>query len=75
MISNRTLIQTATHGGGPSGRRPAMQTMMATYMDQSKKMVHQMQDQLKNQSLTIFSARSPAALSAEETRNTPHPDN
>jgi polyhydroxyalkanoate synthesis repressor PhaR len=54
---------------------PAMQTMMATYMDQSKKMVHQMQDQLKNQSLTIFSARSPASLSAEETRNTPHPDN
>jgi len=34
---------------------PAMQTMMATYMDQSKKMVHQMQDQLKNQTLNMFS--------------------
>jgi polyhydroxyalkanoate synthesis repressor PhaR len=54
---------------------PAMQTMMATYMDQSRKMAHQMQDQLKNQSLTIFAARSPAALSTEETRNTPHSDN
>jgi polyhydroxyalkanoate synthesis repressor PhaR len=54
---------------------PAMQTMMATYMDQSKKMVHQMQDQLKNQSLTMFSARSPATLSTDETRNTPHSDN
>ena len=54
---------------------PAMQTMMATYMDQSKKMVHQMQDQLKNQSLSIFSGKSPAALSAEEARNTPNTDN
>lgn len=35
---------------------PAMQTMMATYMDESKKMVHQMQDQLKNQTLNMFSA-------------------
>jgi polyhydroxyalkanoate synthesis repressor PhaR len=34
---------------------PAMQTMMSTYMDQSKKMVHQMQDQLKSQTLNIFS--------------------
>jgi len=54
---------------------PAMQTMMATYMDQSKKMVHQMQDQLKNQSLTIFSGKSPAALSTEDARNTPNTDN
>ena len=35
---------------------PAMQTMMATYMDQSKKMVDQMQDQLKNQTLNMISA-------------------
>jgi polyhydroxyalkanoate synthesis repressor PhaR len=35
---------------------PAMQTMMATYMDESKKMVHQMQDQLKNQTQNMFSA-------------------
>lgn len=34
---------------------PAMQTMMATYMDQSKKMVHQMQDQLQNQTRNMFS--------------------
>ena len=33
---------------------PAMQTMMSTYMDQSKKMVHQMQDQLQNQTRTMF---------------------
>ena len=34
---------------------PAMQTMMSTYMDQSKKMVHQMQDQLKTQTFNMFS--------------------
>ena len=34
---------------------PAMQTMMATYVDQSKKMVHKMQGQLKSQTLNIFS--------------------
>lgn len=33
----------------------AMQTMMATFMDQSKKMLDQMQDQLKNQTLDMFS--------------------
>ena len=33
---------------------PAMQSMMSTYMDQSKKLVHTMQDQLKNQSLNMF---------------------
>lgn len=33
---------------------PAMQTMMATYMEQSRKMVNQMQDQLKTQTLTMF---------------------
>ena len=34
---------------------PAMQTMMSTYMDQSKKMVHKMQGQLKSHTLNIFS--------------------
>ncbi len=34
---------------------PAMQTMMATFMDQSKKMLDQMQDQLKNQTINMFS--------------------
>ncbi|MEI7431190.1 MAG: polyhydroxyalkanoate synthesis repressor PhaR [Betaproteobacteria bacterium] len=53
---------------------PAMQTMMATYMDQSKKMVHQMQDQLKNQSLSMFSASPMPVLSAQETRITPTTD-
>jgi len=33
---------------------PAMQTMMSAYMDQSKKMFHQMQDQLQNQTLNMF---------------------
>lgn len=33
---------------------PAMQTMMATYMEQSRKMLHQMQDQLKTQTRTLF---------------------
>ena len=37
-----------------SFQEPAMQTMMATYMDQSKKMIHQMQNQLKNQTLNMF---------------------
>jgi polyhydroxyalkanoate synthesis repressor PhaR len=37
-------------------QEPAMQTMMATYMDQSRKMVHQMQDQLKAQTLSMFSS-------------------
>jgi hypothetical protein len=35
---------------------PAMQTMMATYMEQSKKMLHQMQDQLKTQTRTLFTS-------------------
>lgn len=34
---------------------PAMQTMMSAYMDQSKKMFSQMQDQLQNQTLNMFS--------------------
>ena len=37
----------------------AMQTMMLTYMDQSRKMAFQMQDQLKNQTNTIFSSIQP----------------
>ncbi|MCM8596843.1 polyhydroxyalkanoate synthesis repressor PhaR [Accumulibacter sp.] len=35
---------------------PAMQTMMATYMEQSRKMLHQMQDQLKNQTRSLFTS-------------------
>ena len=33
---------------------PAMQTMMSTYMEQSRHMLHQMQDQLKSQARTLF---------------------
>jgi len=53
---------------------PAMQTMMATYMDQSSKMVHQMQDQLKNQSLNMFSGIQMSPHSTEEARNIPNTD-
>jgi polyhydroxyalkanoate synthesis repressor PhaR len=44
---------------------PAMQTMMTTYMDQSKKMVHQMQDQLQNQTRTMFSGIQVPGFPAE----------
>ncbi len=37
-------------------QQPAMQSMMATYMDQSKKMFQQMQDQIQNQTRTMFTA-------------------
>ena len=45
---------------------PAMQTMMATYMDQSKKMVHKMQGQLKSQTLNIFSGIQLPGFATEE---------
>ncbi|MES2772369.1 MAG: polyhydroxyalkanoate synthesis repressor PhaR [Pseudomonadota bacterium] len=35
---------------------PAMQTMMSAYMEQSKKMVDQMRDQLKTQTRNMFNA-------------------
>lgn len=44
---------------------PAMQTIMSTYMDQSRKMVHEMQDQLKHQTINLFSG-SPLPASAEQ---------
>ena len=47
---------------------PAMQTMMATFMDQSKKMLDQMQDQLKNQTLNMFSAIQIPELAGEEAK-------
>jgi len=47
---------------------PAMQTMMATYMDQSKKMVHQMQDQLKNQTLNMFSGFQMPGFAPEDPK-------
>lgn len=35
-------------------QQPAMQSMMTAYMDQSKKMFQQMQDQLQNQTRSMF---------------------
>lgn len=35
-------------------QQPAMQSMMSTYMDQSKKMFQQMQDQIQSQTRNIF---------------------
>lgn len=52
---NSSQVQSDLWSQFMSFQGPAMQTMMSTYMDQSKKMVHQMQDQLKNQTLNIFS--------------------
>ena len=47
---------------------PAMQSMMATYMDQSKKLVHTMQDQLKSQSLNMFSSFKVPGFADAETK-------
>jgi polyhydroxyalkanoate synthesis regulator protein len=35
-------------------QQPAMQSMMTTYMDQSKKMFQNMQDQLQSQTRNMF---------------------
>ena len=40
-------------------QQPAMQSMMTTYMDQSKKMFQSMQDQLQTQTRTIFTGIQP----------------
>ena len=37
-------------------QQPAMQSMMSAYMDQSKKMFQQMQDQLQSQTRNMFTA-------------------
>jgi polyhydroxyalkanoate synthesis repressor PhaR len=52
---NSTQMQSDMWSQFMNFQGPAMQTMMSTYMDQSKKMVHQMQDQLQNQTRTMFS--------------------
>ncbi len=50
---------------------PAMQTMMATYMDQSRKMAHQMQDQLKNQTQSMFSGiQMPGFVATDAKKST-----
>ena len=53
--NNSTQMQSDMWSQFMNIQGPAMQTMMSTYMDQSKKMVHQMQDQLQNQTRTMFS--------------------
>ena len=51
---------------------PAMQTMMATYMDQNEKMVNKMRDQLKSQSLNMISGLPmPAASVVTEIAKPP----
>lgn len=44
---------------------PAMQSMMGTYMEQSKKMFMQMQEQIENQTRTLFTGFQFPALSGE----------
>jgi polyhydroxyalkanoate synthesis regulator protein len=43
---------------------PAMRTMMAAYMEQTRKMAHQMQDQLKNQTQNMFPGAAKPATPA-----------
>lgn len=53
---------------------PAMQTMMSTFMDQSKKMVHQMKDQLKSQTLNLFSGIQVTGLAGDDAQKTNRSD-
>lgn len=48
---------------------PAMQAMMSTYMDQNKKMVHQMQDQMKVQTFNMFSGTAVPGFSGNDQKN------
>lgn len=47
-------------------QQPAMQTMMSSYMDQSAKMMQQMQEKLQSQTRNIFTGINPAGQAAEE---------
>ncbi len=49
---------------------PAMQTMMTTYMEQSRNMLHQMQDQLKSQARTLFNGIPLSGFSADVSKQT-----
>jgi polyhydroxyalkanoate synthesis repressor PhaR len=51
--SNSQMMQNDMWSQFMNFQGPAMQTMMATYMEQSRKMLHQMQDQLKTQTRTL----------------------
>ena len=52
--SNSQMMQNDMWSQFMNFQGPAMQTMMSTYMEQSRKMLHQMQDQLKTQTRTLF---------------------
>lgn len=47
---------------------PAMQAMIDTYMDQSRKTVHQRQERIKNQALELFSVQPLSGFAAKEAR-------
>jgi len=47
-------------------QQPAMQTMMSTYMDQSAKMMQQMQDKLKSQTRSMFTGFNVPGQTPEE---------
>jgi polyhydroxyalkanoate synthesis repressor PhaR len=53
---------------------PAMQSLMAAYMEQSKTMFKQMQDQLQNQTRTMFTAFPFGALPGQPQKEEPKPD-
>lgn len=53
---------------------PAMRTMMATYMEQTRKMAHQMRDQLKNQTQNLFPAATTPAKPVSPSDTTDSPD-
>lgn len=47
-------------------QQPAMQTMMSTYMDQSAKMMQQMQEKLQSQTRNMFTGFNAAGQKTEE---------
>ncbi len=52
--SDNTTMQTDFWNQFLNFQQPAMQSMMSTYMDQSKKMFQNMQDQLQSQTRNMF---------------------
>jgi polyhydroxyalkanoate synthesis repressor PhaR len=53
---------------------PAMQSLMSAYMEQSKTMFKQMQDQLQNQTRTMFSGFPFGGLGPPNPKEEPKPD-
>ena len=71
---NSTQMQSDMWSQFMNFQGPAMQTMMSTYMDQSKKMVHQMQDQLQNQTRTMFTGIQLPGFPADVTKKPKNPE-